>query len=288
MTTNGAQPVPAGTLEAQSVADITRQISAAFAEFDKSDSARKLAVQDAKTAGDATIGAREKLLRSVASVAHRAAWSDDDTAEAVKKAVEQHAGNDKSKKSSLSTFASEIKLASSKRVRGRVAEMFDLAREAWELEQLDDSEGAPKPLRKAFSRMYHVVVQGMMRAAKDGRPVPTTTDELADFAQATLDARRIDTKRVKARLDNIRKELQSFTADFGAVDGLAECIEFMGDISESDLKAAWERKSQGDAQPAPAPEPEQEDEPDDESEPQSANELLEDALRDMTAMDVAA
>lgn len=279
----GAQPAPSGTTEAHGVADIQRHISAAFAEFDKVDAARKLAKSDADLATDAAIGEREKKLRSLAAIAHKAAWSEDDTTEAVKKAIELHAGNDKSKKSSLSTFASEIKLACGKRVRGHVADMFDLARTAWDDERAaaaTDSD-APQPLKKAYSRLYHVVVQGMMRAAKDGWLVPTNAEELNEFALRAIEARRVDYKRVKARLDNIKKELQGFHDDF-PVEGIAACIEFLGEVDTDDLKACRDRADAADAAKADEPEhvePEQEDE----AEPQTAGDMLEDALRDQLA-----
>jgi hypothetical protein len=274
----GAQPAPAGTIEHHGVSDISRIVGSYLKEFDAADGKRKLARADADTATENAIGERERILRVVAAIAHKAAWSEDDTTEAVKKAIELHAGNDKSKKSSLSTFASEIKLACGKRVRAQVGTIFDLARVAWDAEQLDDSEDAPRPLKKAFSRMYHTA-QAVMRAAKESQPVPATTDELADFAIRTLEARRVDYKRVKARLDAIKKELQGFYDDF-PVEGIGACLEFLGEVDTDDLKACRDRADQPERD---APAPQDDDSGEDAPAPQSSEEMLRDALADQIA-----
>lgn len=284
---SGAQPAPQGTVAASTLDEITRQVSVALNEFGTADAARKLARTDAEHAADAAIGEREKLLRRLAGVAHAAAWSEDDLGEAVKKAVATHAGNDKSKKSSLATFASEIKLACHRQVRGHVNDFFDTARDAWDDERTlaaDDSE-APEPLRKAWSRMYHVVVQGMMRAAKDGNVI-ADADALVAFAERTLRERQIDYKRVKARLANITKELRAFHVDFPD-DGIGFAIEYLGEIGDDDLKKARARVE--------TPAPDGDDEPLDDIEdvkarddadraaPVTTEDLIDDALNDLHA-----
>jgi hypothetical protein len=126
--------------------------------------------------------------------------------------------------------------------------------------------------------MFHTA-QAMMRAAKESQPVPATAGELADFAIRALEARRVDYKRVKARLEAIKKELQGFYDDF-PVEGIGACLEFLGKVDTDDLKACRNRADQPE-QDAPAPQ--DDDSGEGAPEPQSASDMLEDALADMAA-----
>lgn len=250
-------------------ADIAQAINSALGKFagvaNDVTEAREAFMAESATA----IGEREKLLRELASKAHAGKWSGDDTAECVKDALKSR----NSKSTSISTFAAEIKRACSQSVRANVGNLFDLAREAFDAEaaSLAEDKKAPAPLRKAFARYYHAVVQYGFKAAADGRVFADASD-FVRFAMDTIRARQIDYKRVKARLDGIRKELQSFADDF-PVDGITSCVEFLQSIEVDELRDCVVPK----AAPAADDEPEQDDER------VSSDDLLEDVLGDMKA-----
>lgn len=229
---------PAGTV-VMTVDDIKRHVNVAFTEFTQADATRQMAREDANAENERTIGVRESLLIRLANHAHSGNWSNDDTTEIVKGAIEAHKGNKKS--SSLSTFASEVKLACDKRVRRTVADTFSLARKAFDAETADDTKDAPKPIHKAFSRCYHTAIAAF-KATKDDGAVWEDAEDFTTFAHETIRNREIDYNRVAKRLKAIREELSKFHDDF-PVDGIEECVGFLRDISVDDLKACRNSQS---------------------------------------------
>lgn len=229
---------PAGTV-VMTLDDIKRHVNVAFTEFSQADATRQMAREDANTEAEKTIGVRESLLTRLADQAHRGSWSNDDTADVIKGAIEAHKGNKKS--SSLSTFASEVKLACDKRVRRHVTDTFSLAHGAWDAEANNDASDAPKPLRKAFSRCYHTAIAAF-KATKDDGTTFEASEQLIDFANATIRNREIDYNRVAKRLKSIHEELSKVGDDF-PVDGISMCVEFLKDVSVDDLKACRNAQS---------------------------------------------
>lgn len=192
----------------------------------------------AKSENDKALGARAQAIVGFANAAAQDGWASDDVQDAIKAAL--NARN--SKNSTVNTFAGELRLAARREVRGHVARFFQTATAAFADEDAraaaakEAKQPVDTPLRTAFSRAYHAAM-AMARAAADGKIIDAGA--LTEFALATIHARQINFKRVKARLDNIRKELAGFHADF-PVDDIEACVELLGTIGEGDLKAAYD------------------------------------------------
>jgi hypothetical protein len=134
-------------------------------------------------------------------------------------------------------------------VRRHVPAFFALADAAWTAEgdakPTKKGEVVAKPLRKAFQRKYHLVVNTMFNAAKGGR-VFTEAADLVSYA-VTCDP-DLDYAKVAKRLASIRAQLESFAKDF-PVSGLSDCADFLKDITEKDLKTAREQPQAAPVEP---------------------------------------
>lgn len=254
--------------------EIRKAINSAFAKFATVDGERVEARDLADGANKRAVGERESIITTLAAAASAGKWSGDDLAEEVADMLKAR----NAKGTSLATFASEIKHACARNTRGRVADLFRLAHEAWEAESdaidaapdFKAKQAVPKPMRRAFSRCYHAVVQYAFKA--EDREFSTPAD-FVRFAMDTLRAREIDYKRVKGRLDNIRKELAEFAKDF-PVSGIVDCVEFLASVEADELRQCVEPKPTAfDNEPERAPV----------SDATSLDEMFGDALGDMKA-----
>lgn len=268
--------------------DIQGFIDRALQPFISADSARALARNDATLANEKTIGVRETVLTVLAREATRENWSESLTADAINAVVKNYKANDPKKAASIATFKSEIVLATKYSVRGRVADIFKVTREAFEDETVaakdvkDRAEKRAKsPIRTAFSRAYHTAIEALRAAEKQPRLQLDTVEDVASFAASVLKSRRIDYVRVKAQLDKIRGDLESFFGDF-PVDGLQDCVDLLKEIGEADLKDARARmEAAQDADDAEDTAPE--DTAPEDTAPQNLDEQITNAMQELYA-----
>jgi len=272
----GAQPMLADR------AAITTAVQQAISRYASAASDASAAFKASRDENERAIGEREAVLTELAALADAGKWSGDDLDAAVSTVLKNRNGDT----ASISTFGSEIKRCCRVAVRAYIPRYFKLAREAWDAEgemiknapKGTGTVAPPKPLREAFARCYHLVVNYLAKEAADGRYY-ATAGELNLYAIKVLRDREIDPVRVLKRLAAIRKELSSFAADF-PIEGITDCIEYLKDVSAADVKACAARAHTRDVDPGtPEPAPVA-----NEPEPaQGPSELLNDALRDMNA-----
>lgn len=210
---------------------ITTAASLAFSGVFAKDATRTEAKDLLAEASNEATNERVNALIGFAKAANGGDWLTDDIGAGIDRAIAQR----NAKETSIVTFAAEIKRACHASVRAHVGAMFDLATVAWDAEGELDKK-AVKPLRKAFSRKYHLVVGRMFEQAIAGRYF-ADTDALVSYAiECDPD---LDYKKVAKRLKAIREQLASFAADF-PVDGLIECNAFLNAITPEDLRASRE------------------------------------------------
>lgn len=247
-------------------------VRGAIAKVNVADGDRSTANEAYKVAQQESGSVRETALIEVSEAAATHKWEGDVIEAAVEAVKAEHNTGDK-KNTSVNTFASELRNAMRPGVRGKVRQMFATAEAAW------DADKDAKTLRRAFVRKYHMVVGHMFKAAQRGESL--TTQALNEAGAAILRERELDYTAVHKRLKAIRAQLAAFAKDF-PVDGITTCVEFLDEVDVKDLKACVTRAQQK----APAPEPDTDSEPDtddDTSEPASSSELLDEALRDLSA-----
>lgn len=279
--------IAAAPAKEYTLADIERLLSAEFNQYLSAERQRDMAKKDADTASEQARGTRETTMTRVASLSRAHEWSSDDVKDVVGKIIKAYAGNDKRKASSVATFKSEIVLATDRRVRGHVADVFRITREAFEAETAAKAEDkdAPTPIRKAFSRAYHTAC-AVLKALRDDDTRTFSVTSAADvtaFAIKTTRDRQIDYKAVKKRLAAICAELGNFHDDF-PVAGIAACMKFLNAVTEDELKAVRaaatadddesgpETYAASEQNAAPAPEP---------AAPMTREELHDQALADL-------
>lgn len=283
---------PAGTSDRDDPATIEAFLDTQLRQFVASDTTRDMAKADAASAADATIGVREKVLTALAGRAHKANWSFDDAKEALERVIANYKANDAAKASSAATFKSDMLASLNRNVRGQVATIFQATRDAFDAEtevakalKTAAEKRAVQPIHTAYSRSYHAAIAVIKAIPKpDNRFTIATPADVTAFAVEFLKSRRIDYKRVMARLAAIRGELESFYGDFPE-DGISMCVEYLKEIDEKQLRQAradMERRNAAEdaedtsSTPAPAPVAT----PQVESAPQSTEELLDAALAD--------
>lgn len=249
----------------QTVDQIKALVRSAVAKVNVADGDRSAASDVLKTAQTDSNSARETALIEVSEAAAQHKWEGDHVEAAIEAVKAEHNTGDK-KNTSVNTFASQLRNAMRPGVRGKVRQMFATAETAWEADAKD------KTLRQAFVRKYHMVVGHMFNAAQRGDEL--TAVSLNEAGLTILRERELDYTAVDKRLKAISAQLAAFAKDF-PLEGITACVEFLGEVNVKDLKACVTRA----AQPAPADEQVEEDHT-----PQNTGDLLEDALKDLSAM----
>jgi hypothetical protein len=270
-TGNGAQPKHEGKAEIEH--HVRQALSKIASKADDVSAAR----EQYDTEREDAIGEREAIITTLAQAAIAGSWEGDDIDTAVKAVLDSRNDN---KSPSVKTFASEVKRCCRATVRGHIANYFKIAHAAWDAEGAQEGDGV-KPLRKAFSRCYHLVVTNLAKEGNDNRRYYETEQDLVNFALRTLRDREIDYTRVSKRLKAIVKELRAFHADF-PVEGIQTCVEYLDEVTADELKSCNpSNQYKPDTTPTPASEPEVASEPEPEDDELDASDPVEDALRGM-------
>lgn len=234
-----AHAVPVGAIAAQAnrTAEIANTIRAALSPIIDADAVKADAQSEFQAAVADATGTRLSVIVALANASRMGAWTQSEIATAVVAAGK--VGNAALPKS-VATFVAEAKRAMSPKVRDYAPAIVGVVGIAWEAEGEQDKD-APRPLRKAFKRQYHCVLQAF-GLAEDGTVLRETTDVL-DWARARDPD--LDYGKVYDRLQAIRKELTAFAADF-PVDGFVEVDAFLSEITKERLKACREAIAQRD------------------------------------------
>ena len=220
------------TTSSARISDIVRQIRGAALPFLGANEAHIDARTAAQAATNNVTNAREGIMVALADLSMKGQW----TAGEVKTAAHTAAGlsNNETEKA-LATFIGETRKAMSPKVRMHVDTLISVRDKAWEAEKLayNEDKTTPTPLRKAFSRGYHCLMQ-MMGEAEEGRIIDNVPALLGFAIERDPD---LDISKVMKRLQGIQSQLQAFHNDF-PVDDLQLCVETMGEITEKALRAA--------------------------------------------------
>ena len=214
------------------ITDIVRQIRGTALPFLDANTAKEEASDAARAASDHLTSSREGIMVALADLSMKGQWSAGEV-KAASKAAADLSNNETEK--SLATFIHETRKAMSPKVRMHVDALISIRDKAWEAEKLAYTEDktTPTPLRKAFSRGYHCLMQ-MMGEAEEGRVIDNVPALLGLAAERDPD---LDISKVMKRLQAIQAQLQAFHNDW-PVDDLQLCVETMSEITEKALKAS--------------------------------------------------
>lgn len=214
------------------ISDIVRQIRGAALNVLPTDVTAKQAREAAQAASMGHTLNREGIMVTLANLSMNNQWSASDVKNAARVAAGLSTKIEAEK--SVATFIGEATKAMLPNVRSHVPSLVHIRDLAWDAETLAKAEDteAPTPLRKAFSRGYHCLMQ-MMKLAEEGRVIDTVPELLAFAAERDPD---LNTERVMKRLAGIRKHLEAFYHDF-PVDDIQVCVDALNEITEKQLKA---------------------------------------------------
>lgn len=227
-------------LDQKRVSQIAQQIRGAVTDFTDANKLKVSAADDAKALAKAEVNTRESIMITLADLSQTGQWTNGEINLAAARAAEirqaqGQGSNDTSSEKALATFIGESKRAMHPNVRSHVKRIIELRDEAWDNEsyQLEADPKAPKPLRKAFARKYHMLIQ-MFGETADGR-VFSDHSEILDWAAACDPD--LDLDKVKKRLERIKQELVAFYTDW-PVDDIQVCVDALNDVTEKALKAS--------------------------------------------------
>lgn len=262
-------------LDAARVSDIARQIRGAVTPVLGPQAERADAKELLTAASQAEVSCREGIMVNLASLSQVGQWTTQEIGAAAGKAAAMT--NNETEKA-LATFIGETKRAMHPSVRAHVPGLIQLREMVWtaETEQRKADRDAPTPLRKAFSRSYHLLI-AMFGEAAEGR-VFVTAQHVLDFASERDPD--LDLDKVTKRLAGIRDMLVKFYADW-PVDDIQVCVDALNEVDKKALKA-----SRGDVvaeKPVPTTvvaqiTPDVEDDTSEEFEETEQRDILEDVL----------
>jgi hypothetical protein len=164
----------------QHVARVTRVsevVTASFAAVATKDQDRKDAKDVLTVAADDAVNTREGQLVTLANISASEKWELSDIDSGVDTALKQRNGKD----TAINTFASEIKRACHPHARYCVSSLRELAENVWNAEISQEDKSAPRPLRQAFARRYHML-QRMIGECIASERVLETPAEVVEWA----------------------------------------------------------------------------------------------------------
>src|ERR1700733_4864872 len=152
-------PTTTPAIDAARVSDIARQIRGATTPLFATTSGKQDAKDLLTDASQADTALREKIMVAVASLSQVGQWTIPEINAAAAKAAAMSADTKADK--AVATFIGETKRAMNPKVRAFVPDLIELRDTTWqsETEQRAMDKDAPTPLRKAFVRQYHMMVQ---------------------------------------------------------------------------------------------------------------------------------
>ena len=214
------------------IADIVRQIRGAALPFLGANEQYVDARSAAQAASNGLSSTRESIMCTLADLSRNGQW----TAGEIKVASNTAAGLSKNEtEKALATFIGQCKKAMDPKVRSFVGQLVAVRDLGWEAETLaiaEDSD-APRPLRKAFARGYHCLME-MFALAGEGRVIDNTVELLAFAAERDPD---LSLEKVLKRLNGISAQLSKFYIDW-PVDDIQLCVATLNEITGEMLEAA--------------------------------------------------
>lgn len=220
--------------------------------------------RDAQAAFQASVDAESKgrggAMRTLAEQSASHKWSQREITAALEWIKEHKKSNDPMTTKSLATFSGDVRCFMDPSVAAHVGTMFDVAREAFELEKLD--KDGPQTCKTAFKREYHMAkALAGIRYAKgkgDGKLI-TTYNAAAVVAQEMLDAAKADPNKAIGRIETAVTDLQKILQNF-PVPALESAIQYLNGIDVDVLREAnnavkTERREAQDAIKLPATTP---------------------------------
>lgn len=219
-------------LDQARVTQIAQSIRGAVTPFLGANSAKVDAQTAANDASKAEVSLREAIMITVADLSQQGQWTESEVSAAAARAASM--SNSDTEKS-LATFIGETKRAMHPSVRAHVPALVNLRDLCWtsETEMVKADKTAPKPLRKAFARQYHMLI-AIFGEAQSGR-ILTTAEDVMRFAEASDPD--LDLDKVKARLDRIREQLAAFYHDW-PVDDIQVCVDALNEIDKKALRSS--------------------------------------------------
>lgn len=196
------------------------------------------AKEGVKTAQEGEVNARQVTLVHLAGLALAGGWSGDQIDRACALAISEGFANVETPKA-IATFIGESKHAMNPNVRGIVGQLITLRDNAWEHEELLSvgDKAAPRPIKAAFSRKYHLMIE-LFKQAREG-VVMTTVEDVIAHCEARNPA--LDPKKVFKEIEAIVGKLTTIRGNF-ALDELRAAIENLQDITPKALGASRVRE----------------------------------------------
>jgi hypothetical protein len=267
---------------ASRVADV---VTKAFSTIASKDGDRRDVKKILEGSSTDAVNAREDQLVTLANFSASETWSLSDIDNGVAQALKERNGKD----TSINTFANEIKRACHPNAREHVSSLAELAVDVWEAE-MDGGKDAPRPLRQAFTRRYHML-QRMIGECITSRRMLKSSVDVVEWA-ISLDPSKDPTKAFK-RAKALRSAVQDLMGEFPGLEQLHACNEelyalvsmgvdaFKSDTSQKALQPKPEVRKPTPAPAAPATEPTTRNEGGDDIEPAlGVSDLLDEALRE--------
>lgn len=202
-----------------------------------------IARQGVKTAGDAEMGVRQRILTKLATLSGKQGWTDKQIEQGVKDAIQAFLdGKPNYTPGTLRQLGTEMRRAMHPQVREHVKQAFADAKAAWDAEgaAIDADKDAPKPLRDKFSRAYQLVAGagGILATHQAGDAVTASDPEL--LAETRTREQREDPKLAEKALKRLQQQVADMCETFPHNDLIA-VGKFLARMDAAKLETA--RKS---------------------------------------------
>lgn len=211
------------------VSRVSDVVTSAFAAVATKDEDRRGAKEVLTAASDDAVSTREGLLVTLANISASEKWELDDIDNGVKAALKGR----NSKDTSINTFAGEIKRACHPHARDCVSSLRELAQNVWDQELATEDKSAPRPLRVAFVRRYHMLQQMISRCIEDEQVLETPAD-VVEWA-ISLDPAK-DPKKAFKRCKALITQIQAMSDEFPDIGQLRACVEELTTVKKRDFE----------------------------------------------------
>ena len=204
-------------------------VTASFAAVSTKDQDRRDAKDVLTVATDDAVNTREGQLVTLANISARERWELIDIESGVDAALKTRNGKD----TAINTFAGEIKRACHPNACNYVSSMQELAQNVWDAELATEDKSAPRPLRTAFARRYHMLQRMISQCIDAKRPLETPA-EVAEWA-ISLDPAKDPSKAFKRRTA-LLAQIRAMSDEFPHIEQLRACCEKLNTLTIGDFK----------------------------------------------------
>lgn len=231
MVTSTVTAIPAPASVNDRMAVIASAIRAEMSPVMDTDAVKSEAASALSDARDGAINVREAVMQKLAAVAQKGNWTEIEITRAVKFAA---ASSNADLPKSVVTFMDETRKAMHPQVRPRFAQIVATRNAVWQAEDeaREIDKGAFLPVRHAFKRKYHTLVE-LMRCAEKGQ----YHDAVSFVAYAEARNPDLDPGRQAKAVEAAMENLQAILARFPDTE-LALAVDALGKVTKDTLALA--------------------------------------------------